>query len=223
MPMTKKILFGVSLATLFAISVIFAQSVTAEDDKPDYLKIKDTSVTYLADEDGTFLKAEIKTEGKIKETGAYGYGLLTDGGNNVLALTTHMCASDSPYQGNAPDKKCPNPIGLLDEDFTRDNDGKDFHAHVLDLMPYTSACKTATGLPNGFEVDVANSINTNGGVAGVSPDYPVKASGETIRIGNVPTDVLGSPSTVPTIVSFEIVPVYTGSSLEHLCLINVGN
>jgi len=221
--MTKKILLGVSLAALFAISVIFAQNVAAIDDKPDYLKIKNTSVTYLTDESGTFLKAEIDTEGKIKETGAYGYGLLTDGGNNVLALTTHMCASDSPYQGNASDKKCPNPIGLLDEDFTRDNDGKDFHTHVLDLMPYTAECQTATGLTDGFEVDVTSSINTNGGVSGVSPDYPVKASGDTIRVGNIPTNVLGNPSTVPTIVSFEIVPVYTGSSLEHLCLINVGN
>ena len=221
--MTKTSLLGVSIAAIFAISVIFAQNVTAEEDKPDYLKIEETKVTYHTDEDGTFLKAEIKTEGKIKEKGAYGYGLLTDGGNNVLALTTHICASDSPFQGDASDKKCPNPVGLLDEDFTRDNDGKKFHAHVLDLMPYTDACKTATGLIDGLEVDVASSVATNGGVPGVSPDYPVKESGKKIRVGNVPVDVLGDGTTVPTIVSFEIVPVTSGSTLENLCLINVGN
>lgn len=193
-------------------------------DSGSHLSISETQVTYATDDDGTIFKGEITTEGKIPTNGeknAFGYGFLTDGGNSVLALTTHLCASDSPYQGNAPNSKCPNPVGLLDEDFTKTHDGAIFHPHVLDLMPYTQACKDATGLDDGLEVDVATSLATNGGLAGVSPNYPVHVSGNTIRVGNVPVDVLGDPSAVPGIVSFEIVGVATGSSLTNLCLTNV--
>lgn len=189
-----------------------------------HLDIDKTQVTYATDDDETIFKGEITTTGKIPTNGeanAFGYGFLTAGGDSVLALTTHLCASDSPYQGNAPNSKCPNPVGLLDEDFTKTHDGALFHPHVLDLMSYTQACKDATGLDDGLEVDVATSLADNGGVAGVSPDYPVHVYGKTIRVGNVPVDVLGDPTAVPSIVSFEIVGVATGSSLTNLCLINI--
>ena len=165
----------------------------------------------------------ITTEGPIKnngQLGAYGYGLITDGGagNNVLALTTHMCASDSPVQGNADDDRCPNPVGLLDFAFTQANDGPLFHAHILDLKAATAECAAVEGSA-GLEVDVASSLATNGGVPGVSPDYPIKVSGNTITVGNVPTSVLNDDS-VEAVASFEIVGLATGNTITNLCLTN---
>lgn len=217
---TRTIL-AVSLAAVFAFSMVVAQSADAGK-KAGHL-VTDTEVT-IAEIDGEeFLKATITADGPIKnngQLGAYGYGLITDNGvgNNVLALTTHMCASDSPVQGNANDNRCPNPVGLLDFAFTQANDGPLFHAHILDLMPATPACAAVDG-SSGLEVDVASSLATNGGVEGVSPDYPIKVSGKTITVGNVPVNVLNDDS-VDAVASFEIVGLATGNTITNLCITN---
>jgi len=220
-PMNTKTIFAISLATVFALSFVVAQDADAGK-KAGHLETS-TTVTVAEIDGEEFLKATIKAKGPIKNNGqfgAYGYGLFTDGGagNNVLALTTHMCASDSPVQGNVNDNRCPNPVGLLDEDFTRANDGPLFHAHILDLMGNSAECNAVDG-NIGLEVDVASSLATNGGLDGVSPDFPIKVSGKTITVGNVPVSVLND-NTVDAVASFEIVGLATGSALEHLCLTN---
>ena len=96
--------------------------------------------------DGDLLKAKISTDGAIPKdgsVGAFGYGLLTDGTNNVLALTSHLCASDSPKQKNASNRLCSDPVGIsiLVDDFSV-HDGANFHAHVLDLKPAQTNCTT---------------------------------------------------------------------------------
>lgn len=221
--MIPKIILGFALAAVFAVSFVFAQSSIATDDRARHLDIVDTDIETATDNGEEFLKATIKAAGPINnngQLGAYGYGLLNDGTNNVLALTTHMCASDSPVQGNVPNGRCPAPVGLLDEDFTRTHDGPLFHAHVLDLKAATQACIDATGNADGLEVDVGSSLATNGGLPGVSPDYPIKVSGNTITVGNVPTAALGDNS-VEAVVSFEIVGVATGNTITNLCVTNI--
>ncbi len=221
--MTKtRTIFAISLAAVFAFSLVVAQSADAGK-KAGHL-VTDTEVTIAEIDGDEFLKATITANGPIKnngQLGAYGYGLITDGGagNNVLALTTHMCASDSPVQGNVNDNRCPNPVGLLDFAFTKANDGPLFHAHVLDLKAATSACAVVPG-SSGLEVDVASSLATNGGVPGVSPDYPIKVSGKTITVGNVPVSVLND-NTVDAVASFEIVGLATGNTITNLCLTNL--
>ena len=73
---------------------------------------------------------------------------------------------------------------------------------------------------SGLEVDVASSLATNGGVPGVSPDYPIKVSGKTITVGNVPVSVLND-DTVDAVASFEIVGLATGNTITNLCLTNL--
>ena len=47
------------------------------------------------------LELEIKTTGKIPmdgKSGAFGYGALTDRGNNLLVAVTHLPIDDSAYE-----------------------------------------------------------------------------------------------------------------------------
>lgn len=79
------------------------------------------------------LELEILTAGSIPmdgKSGAFGYAALTDKGNNVLVLVTHLPIDDSSHE----DPK------------------SGFHPHVLDLKAPGVACAGAT-----FEVDVASS------------------------------------------------------------------
>lgn len=220
--MNTKTILSISIAAVFALSFVVVQSATATDERARHL-VTNTEVTTAIVDGEEYLKATITADGPIKnngQLGAYGYALITDGGagDNVLALTTHMCASDSPVQGNANNNKCPNPVGLLDFAFTQANDGPLFHAHILDLKPQTPACAAVPGA-SGLEVDVAGSLATNGGVAGVSPDYPIKVSGKTITVGNVPVSVLND-NTVEAVASFEIVGLAIGDTITNLCITN---
>lgn len=99
----------------------------------DYLQLKSVETEVEADATKKTLELEIKTRGNIPmdgKSGAFGYGALTDGGNNVLVAVTHLPIDDSSYEEV--------PSG--------------FHTHVLDLMKPTVACTGAN-----FEVDLANS------------------------------------------------------------------
>jgi len=231
MTQTKTIL-GVSLAAAFTISMLMAQGALADDERASHLVIDDVSFTTVTDDGEDFLKVVIETDGPVKNNGqygAYGYGVLTNGGENVLALTTHMCAADSPHQGDASDDRCPNSVGLVNEEIDLSGvasaiDGPLFHAHVLDLKGATANC---AGVDNAspFEVDIEGSLVNNGGVPGVSPDYPVKTSGAKITAGNIPTSVLGGSIDGAATVSFEIVglPNVAGTGIGHLCLTNLGS
>ena len=106
---------------------------------PEPLEIEDASVKIKKN----FLTATIETEDKIPKDGSgglIGIGILTSGTDNVLAITSHLCASDSPLQSNAPNSICPDAsaFGLLEALtggalLNKDFDGADWHPHILDL------------------------------------------------------------------------------------------
>lgn len=119
---------------LLAVSAaVLAFSTTTVNAANDYLKIEKTEVEVESDAKKKTLKVEVKTGGKIPmdgKSGAFGYAVLTDGGNNVLVMVTHLPIDDSSYEHKS----------------------SGFHTHVLDLKEPTDACKGAN-----FEVDVENS------------------------------------------------------------------
>ena len=101
--------------------------------KTDYLQLKSVETKVKVDATKKILKLEINTKENIPmdgKSGAFGYGALTDGGNNLLVAVTHLPIDDSSYEKT--------PSG--------------FHTHVLDLMEPSEAYTGAN-----FEVDLANS------------------------------------------------------------------
>lgn len=101
--------------------------------QPNYLQLISVETEVKADISKKKLDLEIQTKGNIPmdgKSGAFGYAVLTDGGNNVLVAVTHLPIDDSSYE------KAPSG----------------FHTHVLDLMKPTAACVGAN-----FEVDLVNS------------------------------------------------------------------
>lgn len=98
---------------------------------PEFLRLKDVGAEWEGKT--KLLHVEIETAAAVPmdgNAGAFGYGALTDGTNNVLVLTTHLPIDDSSHE-QAP---------------------SGFHTHVLDLKPPTPACPGAS-----FEVDLVNS------------------------------------------------------------------
>ncbi|MDH3279467.1 MAG: hypothetical protein OEM17_04780 [Nitrosopumilus sp.] len=169
-----------------------------------------------------------ETEGDIPENGsegAFGYGLVTGtikGGlpENVLALTTHLCASDSLEQGNAPVEDCPDGvIGLLEalgfpEGTNEVHDDATFHAHILDLKPSTDACDVDGSL--GLEVDLQRTLQTQNNV---SPDYDVDVDSESITVSDVPRgDLKSSSFKKASSLYFGITPQFEGNTITNLCL-----
>jgi hypothetical protein len=99
-----------------------------------HLSLKSVGIQRAATRDSAnFLSATLETERAIPQdgkSGAFGYAFLSDQGNNVLVLVTHLPIDDSSYE------KVPSG----------------FHAHVLDLKAPGAECAEAT-----FEVDLENS------------------------------------------------------------------
>lgn len=100
---------------------------------PDHLGLKNAEVEWEAKEGRKTVSIELRTPAPIPmdgTSGAFGYAALTDQGNNLLVLVTHLPIDDSSYE-RAP---------------------SGFHTHVLDLTAPTEACPGAT-----FEVDLDSS------------------------------------------------------------------
>ncbi|MCF7967854.1 MAG: hypothetical protein K9K68_01655 [Methylococcaceae bacterium] len=95
----------------------------------DHLKIKSAEAEWEGLEVET--NVAIPIDGK---SGAFGFGALTDGTNNVLVLTTHLPIDDSRHE-QAP---------------------SGFHTHVLDLKAPGSAFAGAN-----FEVDLEGSAKNS--------------------------------------------------------------
>lgn len=122
----KTSILSSAIGLTLASGVVLAQAA-------GYLSLKEVEVEVEGKADKKMLEVEIKTDKDIPvdgKSGAFGYAVLTDGGNNVLVLTTHLPIDDSSYEAT--------PSG--------------FHAHVLDLKKPTEACTGAN-----FEVDLENS------------------------------------------------------------------
>ena len=171
--MTKtKTILGLSLAAVFAVSMLgsaYAAGhvviVTTELEAED-LEISEVKIVVAAD---------IPTNGGA---GAFGYGIFTDGTNNVLALTTHAGIDDhSSQEGGA---------------------GPIFHAHVLDLFlpPISTNCGGFTA-----EVDFAGS----GANAGFDADYEVSVKGKKITVEDI--DMSEISEGVESIKAFTLTPI----------------
>ncbi len=122
-----------ALSLLLGFAVAGVAMANSANSIPDFLRISEAEAEVTFHHGKSYLELEIKTEGKIPDdgkSGAFGYAALTDQGNNVLVLTTHLPIDDSSHE----DPK------------------SGFHAHVLDLKAPTEGCKGAN-----FEVDVASS------------------------------------------------------------------
>lgn len=237
--MKTKTILGLSIAAVFAVSMIFSTDVLAAG---SHLAISQEDSKYQVNDKGVG-KLLIHTEGKIPTDGsaaAFGYGVVTgvnmDGNpENVLALTTHKCVSDHPFQSNATDVDCPSSLGVLtlltngalqDADY----DGAEMHAHILDLKPATQACIDA-GSPEmgGLEVDIIRSLEgiptsvlpgnpfydagspyqANNLVAGATGGYDIKVVGPNLQVRQIPSSDLAGTDAI-AIVSFGIVPLDNG-------------
>ena len=101
----------------------------------EFLKMKSAEVEWEGRQ--KVVEIDIETAASIPmdgKAGAFGFGALTDGTNNVLVLTTHLPIDDSSHEQI--------PSG--------------FHTHVLDLKNPGPACPGAN-----FEVDLENSAQNS--------------------------------------------------------------
>lgn len=113
---------------LFGIAGTCHAAATAE-----YLSLKKTEIEVESEGTAKTLKLEIETQADIPvdgKSGAFGYAALSDAGNNVLVLVSHLPIDDSSHE----------------------NPKSGFHAHILDLKEPSADCKGAN-----FEVDLENS------------------------------------------------------------------
>jgi len=237
--MMKTTLFGITLTALFGIAMIFAPNVVADDDLTHKDIVK--SEVKVETEDGvSTLKAELETGDTIAtdgSSGAFGYGFITGaseaGPENVLAITTHMCAADHFAQSSEGD--CDSgTIGILTQlglATNEDHNGPEWHAHVLDLKPIAedSACDLNVPDHIGLEVDVGRTLEGNHPAFpedetfptnNVIAPYPVEVDGNEIEVKSVPTSDLYD-SGVEGIVYFGIAPLTSDDDptfITNLCL-----
>jgi hypothetical protein len=126
-----KTIKSITLLSTLAASILVPFSTWAET--PGYLKMKEVEVEWKNKDKGKVLDIEIETAAAVPmdgKSGAFGYGALTNGTDNVVVLVTHLPIHDSSHV----DPK------------------SGFHAHVLDLKQPTAACPGAT-----LEVDLEKS------------------------------------------------------------------
>ena len=230
MTTTKVWLSIIAITGILTLGVAVVPPMATADDEGDseIPEIDDVSVKVKK----KHVKVTIETEDNIPHDGSaglFGYAVLTSGTDNVLAITTHLCAADSLVQNNAPNSICPdddafglvNALGLGDN---KDYDGAKWHAHILDLKP-------ADGLPDdpfggcasidgaALEVDFASTLGTGNNV---SPDYTLKVKKDTIKV-KAP---LGGGDVTPngdgiSIVSFGIGATTDGNgNINDLCVLN---
>ena len=128
-----KLFIKISMLILASVIALLMARTTIAAATSGYLSLENVKVSTVGKGNQKTLSMEIWTNKPIPldgKSGAFGYAALTNGGNNLLVLVTHLPIDDSSYE----------------------NPKSGFHAHVLDLKSPTDACKGAN-----FEVDVQNS------------------------------------------------------------------
>ena len=114
--MNKKILLGTSFAAIFVASMMMLP-ISIDAAHGSHLDIVNSKFKVKKG----IVSAFVITADKIPidgSAGAFGYGLITgfdENGQpeNVLALTTHLCAADSFVQGDATEEECPVTVVFL--------------------------------------------------------------------------------------------------------------
>jgi len=204
--MNSRAILGISLALAFVLSAVLIPAFAG-----GHLALTKTEVKVKTD----LLKAKQKVDVKIEASApipttgpsAFGYGILSDGTDNVVALTTHPGVLDhSSQKGDAL-----NPI---------------FHAHVLDLAPVTGAgsimnpCTVGT---HDLVVDFASSTGTGNNI---DAKYKVKVDKNKIEVKKIPVNPAKgdmNDDTVEAIVAFTITgvgmdPNAPAAGIPWLCL-----
>jgi hypothetical protein len=180
-PMTRKLLLGIIVATAFGLStlVIPFEAVEAVG---NYLGIKDADISV---KNNKLRSAEIETFGKIPKSGAFGYGVLTSNHpTSVIVATTHGGVLDSELQkGNIDspiwhnhyvrlatgealcDNDGTNPDGLYVADISYESPGNvDVDGKEIEIskVPFGNGISTHFGLaPNAMtSFDVGEPENT---------------------------------------------------------------
>ncbi len=185
--MNSRAILGISLALAFVLSAVLVPAFAG-----GHLALTNTEVKVKTD----LLKAKQKVDVKIEASApipttgpsAFGYGILSDGTDNVVALTTHPGVLDHPSQKGV----AANPI---------------FHAHVLDLAPAGSLSDPADPCPAGtfdFVVDFKSSTMTGNNI---DAKYKVKVDKNTIEVKKIPVNPAKgdmNDDTVEAIVAFSI-------------------
>jgi hypothetical protein len=124
----------VGIGFALAFPVIALGTGGGGDGDLGHLSLRKTSYQWSSARDSSQRRivAALDTAGTVPMDGksAFGYAWLSDGGNNVLVLVTHLPIDDSSHEA----------------------EGSGFHTHVLDLKEPTAACAGAN-----FEVDVEGS------------------------------------------------------------------
>ncbi|MGY5152364.1 MAG: hypothetical protein ACW9XA_08855 [Candidatus Nitrosopumilus sp. bin_6a] len=208
----KTVFLGVTFAALFAVMMV---SPAVADDST-HLDIEKAEVKEIADG----FKVEIKTGAEIPQdgsAGAFGYGVLTAGASNVLAVTTHKCASDSFEQGSADD--CDATVGLLrlfGGDESEHNDAT-FHPHILDLkVPDVGTFCADEG--TSFEVDISGTVGTGNNVS--PSNYELEVKDDKIEvIATMDESNVDPDGSSVAVASFNIIPNTDEDGLiTHLCV-----
>ena len=209
--MNSRAILGISLALAFVLSAVLIPAFAG-----GHLALTKTEVKVKTD----LLKAKQKVDVKIEASApipttgpsAFGYGILSDGTDNVVALTTHPGVLDhSSQKGDAL-----NPI---------------FHAHVLDLAPVTGAGSIMNPCTVGIHdlvVDFASSTGTTppGTPNNIDAKYKVKVDKNTITVKKIPVNPAKgdmNDDTVEAIVAFTITgvgmdPNAPAAGIPWLCL-----
>ncbi|MGR8979103.1 MAG: hypothetical protein ACU84H_03280 [Gammaproteobacteria bacterium] len=128
-----KLFIKISMLVLASAVALIMSRVSFGAETSGYLSIENVKLGVEGKGNTKTLNMEIRTNKPIPvdgKSGAFGYAALTNNGNNLLVLVTHLPIDDSSHE----------------------DPQTGFHAHVLDLKSPTQACTGAT-----FEVDLENS------------------------------------------------------------------
>ena len=107
--MNKKFLLGISLAAA-AVMILASPAIAAAV----------SNFSAVAKADNKTIDATIISQSDIEETGAYGYGVITEAGlEAILVTTTHGGIQDSAAQADAADASFHNHyVALIDDEDT---------------------------------------------------------------------------------------------------------
>ena len=232
--MNRKALLGISLTATFAVSMFMAQNALAGAPPGDFKEVTGFEVEPFKNKIDVTIHSASDTIPNSTSTGfAFGYGLVTgtnDDGypENVLALTTHLCVSDTPVQGDAA---CGDATaGLLEalgfgEGQNELHDNEKWHAHILDLKPSTAECITAVNTASGvhnsttYEVDFGRTLTTQNNL---SPGWTVTDDSGSIKVEDVPRGDPHSAAYKKAIaLYFGIVGIVDDSDMENPVVTNL--
>ena len=192
--MKSKTLVVATLAAAFVASVLAVPLAGAVG---SFLAIRNALVQPQAND----LEAKLVTHGLIPKDGsggAFGYGILTSAGlGGIIVATTHGGVLDSALQSSAGD-----PV---------------WHNHYVQLGSDPTNC------------------GANPAVTDITFESPGKVTvqGNNIQFDNMPATFTGTnaltglPTTITpgtsvgNIVSFQLAPVFAGSSLVAVCVTNI--